>query len=223
MTKSALISHVRVALNDMQPFDEATIAESGNMPAKPVEAYAEKSVGPALESILLAGPVRLLNTTELTLNTSNMNAVSVGSKKYAVVTLPIDYLRFASMTLSTWMRPVEALGSERGRARQYFEYTMTTERNPCVYEDRNRLQVTLEAFPYSGSTSGANKLYYVPRYDGLLSDTRGTDSYVRHELDEALVYAVAMRVMVYFGKDPSAMAALYKNAAEIAEAGAKNP
>jgi hypothetical protein len=219
MTRSALIAHVRAALNDMQPFDEAAVAESVNMPEKPVKSYVDEAIDLCMENMLMVAPVNFLALTSLTLTASNVQAVSAGSKKYAVVTLPSGYLRFGSLFLAGWSRSVEALGDERGRQRQYFRCTMTTNRKPCVYEDFGGSKKTLDAFPYNGSVTDSS-LKYVKEYDWTLSDVdgSGTDKYISNRLAEALIYSIAFKVATYFGKEASALAALYVQAMSAAAA-----
>ena len=238
MTRAALTSHVRVALNDMQPFDEAAISGGDGKPAKPVKAYVDEAIDLAMQELMLTAPAQLLvtkTTTIKTLATSGATAETaltfdVDTKKGVKVFPASDYLRFCSLYLPGWERPVEALTDERWRERQYFEYTMTTKASPCVFEDmQNGKQ--LHAFPFVDalSASAPLSLIYVPAYDWLFGGTKtvGTStvpvessSYIKDALLNALIYNVAMKVIVYFGQNPQGMAALY-NAAMLSALGAE--
>jgi hypothetical protein len=226
----------------MQPFDEAAISGGDGKPAKPVKAYVDEAIDLAMQELMLTAPAQLLapkTTTITTLSTSGGTAgtavtFDVDAKKGVGVFLPKDYLRFCSLYLPGWDRPVEALTDERWRERQYFEYTMTTKSSPCVFEDmQNGKQ--LHAFPYVAALSDSSpiKLIYVPAYDWNLGGTKNvgtaespklvdveSDTYITDALLNALVYSVAMKVIVYFGQNPQGMAALY-NAAMLSALGAE--
>jgi hypothetical protein len=216
MTRTQLTDRVRIALNDMLPFDEAAAAESVNMPEKPVEEYAYEAINDAMENMLMVAPVSFLALASLTLTASIVQAVSVRSKKYAVVALPGGYLRLAGVQLPGWKKPVDALSDPLGYGMQLRDSTMATNANPCAYEETRYGQKSLELFPYNGLGQTSTSLYYVASYDRMLSDVKGTELYLRDDLLEALTYSAAVRVMAYFGRDASALAALYKAAMESA-------
>jgi hypothetical protein len=230
MNRTDIIDRARIALNDMLHFADAQEALPKNLPAKPVEAYTNEAVDLAMQEMLLIAPLKHLKLTTMPIYADGVTVVAVGSKKkYAVVELPTNYLRFGSLYLAGWTRPVEALGDERERTRQYFQFTMTAERSPCAYEDFGRGRRTIDAFPLAGAIqtrpSGGtppaptSTLLYVPAYDWGLSDEtgHGSDAYMADVLLEGLIYSIATKVMTYFGRDATGIAALYARALEVAK------
>jgi hypothetical protein len=213
MTRSALISRVRAALNDIQPFDEGAVVESVNLPTKPVLEYISYAVDASLTEVLLIAPTDKLKVSEHLLTDAELAGERAGSKKYYAVQMPDGYLHFASAQMSGWRRSVDALSDMRGYLRQLHDATMATAGSPCAYELTLGSRKVLHLFPRAAE-SASEHIYYVKSYDGLLGDEEGsgTEKYVSDEVAEAIVYGVAVKVAIYFGRDVSSLVALYSSA-----------
>ena len=214
MTLTEIVDRVRVAVNDMLHFADG----SGSPPPpgleKPVAAYAEETVGVCLRGLLLTAPVKLLAQTSLTLDAGCLSRVAVGYLAYARVSLPAGYLRLGEVRLHGWKRPVEEVSDASGYAMQLCDATMSTTATPTAYELAEGGGRALHLFPYKGEGAEPATLFYVKKYDGGLSDDHGTEHYLHDELIEALTYSIAMKVLAFFGKDATGMAALYAKALE---------
>jgi hypothetical protein len=234
VTRAELITCVRAALNDKQPFEEETISGLDGLPSKPVKAYIDEAIDRSMEEMLLTAPVKLLKTNLISLNSANVETKYLDfikhssvykerSSVYACIALPEDYLRFVSLWLPPWNHYLNALTDDKWRKRQFFEYTMADEEAPCAFETIEGTKRVIYAFPYYAVlVTFAGKLSYVPEYDCNFGKTvvdveHDTAMYIKNALLNALIYSVAMKVLVYFGRDASGMAALYKAAMLSAE------
>jgi hypothetical protein len=210
---------VRVSLNDMLHFEAPGAPGDGGAPATPVADYADAAVDLCMANLLQTAPLELLKLTRHDI-ASKPTVVGVGSKRYASVRLPDGYLRFGGAWLAGWRKPVQGLSDKSGYAMQLYDSAMSTSADPKAYEMQRLGVKHLDMFPYCGGLADGlyGSISYVRGYDCGLSDANGTEGYISDALVEALVYTVAMHVLVYFGKDASAHAALRTGAMESAVA-----
>ena len=205
----------------MQPFEEETISGVDGLPSKPVKAYIEEAIDRSMEEMLLTAPIRtiaFIGTTGSSIGNTNYQILEIGSKMGLKLGIPNDYLRFKYADAYGWKRNATKISDEKWRARQLFDYSMTTNEYPCVFEERETRSLYL--FPYNKPPEGGQIAYisYVKKYDYRFGgDDYQIETYLNEPAVTALIYSVAMKVLVYFGRDASGMAALYKAAMLSAE------
>ena len=101
-TRSALSAIVKSKIDELTPFDGglSLITAPGNTGNNPVEIYIDQFLDDSAKETLLEAPYHVLTSTAF------VTIVYTLALYKALITIPADYLRVASIKFSAWERPV---------------------------------------------------------------------------------------------------------------------
>ncbi len=152
-SREDIIAMVRARMDELTPFDAASVVSDGNSLLKPIDAYIDELLEDAINDLLRVVPLKYC----VLFSVDGPNDEDGGAE---TISLPNDYLRFASARGISWERDVTELtpeGSPR-HIQQLHEPTRAGVIKPVVVLTKFLGEAVLRCYPHAATV----KCTYVP-------------------------------------------------------------
>jgi len=178
MNYDAIISKVKAFMDEVGAIDGTLLIEDDT--EKPVDMLISASLASAWRSFALLCPLYLLP--------SKAGANVTATTKTATIPIPTDFIRLASVKMSSWVRDLSDLYPAEGNlyAMQSNDFTKGTPTRPLAFVKNGTIEC------YSGAANGETTTFkYVA---DVVFDAKVTDELIPANIAHAFCYHVAGNV-----------------------------
>lgn len=180
MTREELIKRIALKMDEISSSDDV-IVPVGTSDNNPLYTQINNLLNESVNDVLMKAPVYRLDSHIATI-TSGVTVQTVGARKVAVIEVPNDFVRIASISDKDFQRTIVDLAQEGDDVdkRQHNRHLMAKSAKPVAVLGRGAGGRTITCYSYDTKSTPAPSVQYVKRYDpekDLTADT-GLDNYM---------------------------------------------
>lgn len=186
MTREELIKKVALKMDEISSSDDVLVqvTDSDN---NPLYTQINGLLNEAVNDVLMKAPTYRLHTQTVEYKECDINGIFNDTRKVAVITLPSDFIRLASISDESFQRPIVdlAISGDDTDNRQHNKYLVAKNSKPVAVISGGSGKRTITCYSYGTSDSPSPVMLYIKRYDNDRDTSAETD------LDEYMIDVVS--------------------------------
>ena len=184
MIREELIKRIALKMDEISSSDDVII-NVNTSDNNPLYTQINSLLNESVNDVLMKAPIyRIQSQIDTPTDTAEIKTIFNGTRKIAVISVPDDFIRLASITDDKFMRPIVDLSLEGDEIdkRQHNKFLVARSAKPVAVlgRDGNTLNRIITCYSYGLDDTPSPSLQYIKRYDKdtEISQESGLDEYL---------------------------------------------